>query len=387
MTPSLSRKAASGGFTMMELMVSLLVFGVVMTISLSFLQVQNRGFRLGLDHMSVLQTLRYSLGALEQDIQTAGTNVAPGQPEVVYAGANVFAFNADYATRRRDDPFAVFYDPDLELLASYSVTKGRKFAIPTTSFLYPDTTYPGGAGGRSPAETITFFFVPDTTTARSDDYALYRQVNDDDPQVVSRSLLATSGVPFFRYYRTSESNVDSISNGLLPLRHTQTIHGSPGDTGVVALVDSIRAVRVTLTATNGKTGELERTAVLTRIIRMPNLGFGVLETCGSPPILGTGLAATVVTVDGAPAVSLTWGRSTDEGGGENDVVRYVLYRRAAGATGWDEPYLSIPAGETGYTYTDADVAPGESYEYALAAQDCTPTLSSISSAVSVSIPS
>jgi len=370
-----------------ELLVSLTVFSVIMTISLGFLQVQNRGFRIGLERMAVLQTLRYSLGSLEQDIQTAGTNVVAGQPEIVYAGPNMIAFNADYVTRNRNDPFAVYYDPDVEPVAAFSVTKGRRFALPGTSFIYPDTTYAGGGTGRSPAETLIFFFDADTATGRADDFGLYRQANDGDPQLVASNLLATSGEPFFRYYKESNTGVDSILPALLPLFHSEPTHGGPSDTAAVALIDSIRAVRVTLTATNGKEGDRERTALLTRLIRLPNVGFGTLETCGSPPLLGGGIAAVVVTVEGAPAVSLSWGKATDEGGGENDVVRYVIYRRLATEAGFDEPFLSIPAGEASYTYVDADVDPGEGYAYALAAQDCTPTLSSMSSSTSVNIPS
>jgi prepilin-type N-terminal cleavage/methylation domain-containing protein len=383
---ALPLRGESRGFTLIELLVSLIVFGVVMTVALSFLQVQTKGFRIGLDHMASLQTLRYSLGTLEQDIQTAGTNVVAGQPELVYAGPNMMAFNADYATRRRNDPFAVYYDPNVEPRASFSATKGQQFTLPGTSFIYPDTTYAGGGTGRSPAETLVFFFTPDTTTARTDDFALYRQANDTDPQLVSTNLLATENEPFFRYYKESSVGVDSILPGFLPLFHSAPTHGSPADTGAMALIDSIRAVRVTLTATNGKEGDAEERALLTRIIRMPNVGFGTLETCGSTPLLGGGISASLVTVDGSPAVLLTWGKATDEGGGENDVVRYVLYRRLASEAAFDEPYLSIPAGETNYTYVDGDVEAGEGYVYALAAQDCTPTLSALSSSISVTVP-
>ena len=71
------------GFTIVELLVSMVVFSVVMAVALSFLRVQNQGFKKGLDYMSTLQTLRYAVGTLEQDIQTAGTNLVAGQPEVV----------------------------------------------------------------------------------------------------------------------------------------------------------------------------------------------------------------------------------------------------------------------------------------------------------------
>ena len=381
-----ARTAGSGGFTIVELLVSLLIFGVIMTVSLSFLQVQNQGFRKGLTHMTVLQNLRYSMGTLEQDVQSAGTNLPPGQPEIVYAGRDVIAFNADYATRNQGDPFAVFYDPDLEDEASASLPESRQLTLPNTSFTYPDTTYEVGPGQRSPAETLIFFFVPDTTTSRSDDYALYRQVNDGNPQLVARNLLPPQGAPFFRYFRDTDTGIDSIPASLLPLAHSVPIHGSAADTGAVALVDSITAVRVSLQATNGRTDQQERTAFMTRVVRLPNMGFATLETCGSPPILGTGISAALVTVSGAPAVELTWGQATDEGGGEEDVVRYVLFRRPAGSSDWGEPYLSIPAGETSYTYVDGDVEEGESYQYGLSAQDCTPSLSNMSSTADITVP-
>ncbi|NNM03901.1 MAG: hypothetical protein HKO65_02265 [Gemmatimonadetes bacterium] len=48
--------------------------------------------------------------------------------------------------------------------------------------------------------------------------------------------------------------------------------------------------------------------------------------------------------------------------------------------------MSIPAGEEDYVYQDADLVMGETYEYAVAAQDCTPSLSRMASAPSVTIP-
>lgn len=374
------------GFTMVELMVALVIFTVVMAVALSFLEVQARGYRLGLERMSVAQTIRYAMSTLEEHLQTAGIHLAPGQPELVLAGADVVAFNADYATRTRNDLFAVFYDPDVEIGAVASVPRSRRFTIPSTPFQYPDTNYFMAGGVRSPAETITFFFLPDTLTPRQDDFMLLRQVNDRPPQLVARNLLRIPGTPFFRYFRIRSGGLDSIPNDSLPLFHSVAVHGSPADTGRASRIDSVKAVRVSLMATNGRTGDRERKASLNRLILLPNVGFGTLGICGSPPILGTSLSASLTTVEGLPAVSLTWGRSADEGGGENDVVRYVLFRRETGQSGWEDPYLSIPAGQTSYLYVDTNVQRGASYQYALAVQDCTPTLSSLSAAVTVVIP-
>ncbi|HKV70004.1 MAG TPA: hypothetical protein VJN62_02095, partial [Gemmatimonadales bacterium] len=100
------------------------------------------------------------------------------------------------------------------------------------------------------------------------------------------------------------------------------------------------------------------------------------KTCGSPPLLGVSLSAGAITqADGTPAINLTWSPSTDETGGEKDVVRYVLWRRTGGVTDWGTPYVAIPAGSASYSYVDAGVTSGQNYQYQLAAQDCTPSLS------------
>ncbi|MCK5652475.1 MAG: hypothetical protein KAJ42_13900, partial [Gemmatimonadetes bacterium] len=313
-------------------MFSMLIFGIIMTGALSFLSLQNEGFRKGMDRMSSLQTLRYVLGSLETGVQTAGTNMVSGQPELVVADEGVLAFNADYASNIENDFFAVYYDPDAP--AGQVTALRTAVTIPLTSFQYPDTAYTTAGGTRAPAELLIFYFTPDTSTSRTDDFALYRQVNDADPEVVARNFLRTESEPFFRYFRDSDVALDSIPDSSLPLYHSAAIHLGAADTGQAALIDSIRAVRISVTATNGKEGELERTAQLTRIIRMPNVGFGTLEMCGGPPILGTAIAADVVDLGGGEyAVNLGWGQAVDEAAGEQDVVRYVIYRRAP-QDGW-----------------------------------------------------
>jgi len=85
-------------------------------------------------------------------------------------------------------------------------------------------------------------------------------------------------------------------------------------------------------------------------------------------------------------VQLTWSPATDEAGGEADVARYVLWRREVGNTGWGDPYIAVPAGQPGYSYQDAAVESGKAYEFALAAQDCTPSLSTLAQSAPVVIP-
>ncbi|NIS31452.1 MAG: hypothetical protein GWN73_14570 [Actinobacteria bacterium] len=147
-------------------------------------------------------------------------------------------------------------------------------------------------------------------------------------------------------------------------------------------------MRVHFVATNGRTGGDERSVSVSRLIRLPNAGLARLQTCGGKPLLGTALDAQRVTVaaTGAPAARLEWAAATDEAGGEGDVVRYVLWRRPAGTSGWGDPLVSIPAGNGTYAYLDTRVESGESYTYAVAAQDCTPSLSDLAVSPTVDIP-
>jgi hypothetical protein len=166
-----------------------------------------------------------------------------------------------------------------------------------------------------------------------------------------------------------------VSAGGGPLRHTAAVHASPQDTGRLAKVDSVRAVRVRFTVTSGEPGPGELKRAMERTIRLPNAGMAVRSICGDDP-QGAGIGAQVVVMpDGTRVVAITWGPSVDETAGENDVLRYIVWRRTDGAAEWGDPLLSIPAGLASYSYVDQSVLSGHSYQYALAAQDCTPSRS------------
>ncbi len=366
------------GMTLIELLVVIMVFGIVVAGALSFMSTQNTAFTDGSNRLGALRNLRYAVGALETDLTTAGTNVAQGQPSVVYASDDVFAFTADYTSNLSGDVSAVYVDPS----APSTIVSAPQSAIsiPGTGWSWPDTTYQT-SGVNSPAELIVFFFAPDSSTDRTDDYHLYRSVNGTTPELVARSLLKDAGKPFFQYNRktfdnTGASFLTPIPDTLLPLKHTVKIHSSAADTAQFAVIDSIKTVRVNVASYNlRETAGGPPEATLNRLIDLPNTGFGVLLTCGDEPILGVGINATFeLQPDGEPAVRLNWMAATDEYIGEGDIIRYVLWKRVNGAA-WGEPFLSIPAGAASYTWLDTAVATGQSVQYALAAQDCTPSIS------------
>ena len=94
-----------------------------------------------------------------------------------------------------------------------------------------------------------------------------------------------------------------------------------------------------------------------RAITLPNAGKEVKKTCGDGPILtsAAGFAAKDTTDAGATHFAvLRWNASPDDGSGEKDVVRYVLWRSttpfAFGTFG--DPYLSVAAGSATYEYFD-----------------------------------
>ena len=380
--PTLQRSNALG-MTLIELLIALTIFGVIITVALSFMTQQNSAFQNAVDRMSALRNVRYAVTAIGRDLETLGTSVPGHQPSLLYADSSVITFSADYATNVAGDPFAVFYDPDLP--TGQVRAPVDSFAVPTTGVFVADTAYQIGGGIMSPAEILSFFFVADTSTARSDDFVLYRQVNGRPAEVLARNILRVPGEPFLSYEREMVDtagirSLELVPDSLMPIFHSAPIHLSLADTAASAFADSVRVVRLAIAGTNGLTGAQEHTVETLRRVTLPNAGRTILATCGSAPLFGGTLTATPTLLPGGEsAVELAWGQAIDEVGGETDVVRYVLWRRPFGSTDWGEPYVAIPAGAASYTYLDATVTSGSVLEFAVAAQDCTPTFSALAS--------
>jgi prepilin-type N-terminal cleavage/methylation domain-containing protein len=389
-----SYKLGERGLTMIELLLALTVFAVVLAGALSFLSKQSKTFSLGNERFAMVQNMRFGLNVLEKDLRTAGAANPDEQPALIYAGNSVVAFNGNYITNVDGDVFAVYYNPDAPSGTVGALTKGDQITIPLTSFVYPDTTYwmDPARTLNSPSETIIFYFAPDSETARTDDYILYRQVNAETREILTRNVLPVTGVPFFRYYRNDASSgvmsLAQVPAAQIPLAHSVPVHLALGDTAQFARIDSVKGVQVSFTVSNGLTGTSERKRTIQRLIRLPNAGLRNKKICGDEPMLGAVAfnAVPVTLPTGLPAVNLTWNPATDENGGEKDVVLYVLWRRLDTDLDWGEPYLSLPAGSPSYFYSDTDVEPATNYVYALAAQDCTPKTSNSVASPLVSIP-
>ena len=339
------------GFTLVEMLVVLIIFSIVMGGALRLVGAESRGYRTGSEEMAIAQNLRFGVDQVALQLRAAGANVAAEQPEVVYAGSTGFAFNADYASNVANDLSAAFIDPDASDEEVISLPAARAIIIPGSSpaFNYPATNYTT-SGIPSAAETITFYFAADVATARTDRIlALWRQVNDRAAELVIRDVLPTPGEPFFSYLRlvrppNGPIGLDSVPAAWLPLGHVAALHGSAADTGVFRRVDSLRAVRVNYTVTNGLIGAEERRRPTSVLVPLPNMGLAKLKSCGDPPIHGQPLVAAADTANGVPHVELSWTAAVDETSGERDVMRYVVWRRLAAEPDWGAPYARSPPG-------------------------------------------
>lgn len=376
------------GTTLLETLVALTLLGALITATLSLMSDQMRAFNSGAMQGDALQNLRYSMSELEKDLAPLGTNIGPDQPFLVYVDTNVVAFNADYLSKVANDAFAVYVDTSASALIATAVDKPRRFQIPLSSpaFFYPDTSYKVG-GVNSSAETIIFYFQLDASTTRADDYTLVRKVNDQPADLIASGILKLTGFPFFQYMEliTPVSGLPFVQPvTTLPRGHSRPLHGAVNDTGSFAHIDRVRSIRVNFRVTDSQPGAAERIYAAARTLWFANAGIKIKSTCGDEPLLGLiGFTAAPVVVDGVPAIRLTWSQASDEAAGEQDVIRYVIYRNTVFGPVTD-PYLSIPpTGSATYEHLDYNISPLTTYYYSIAAQDCTPSLSGIQNALPV----
>jgi prepilin-type N-terminal cleavage/methylation domain-containing protein len=378
MTSHIRTGRSRGGFTLLELLISLVLFGVVIAGALGFVVAQSKGLRVLSDRANGVQNGRFGRDLLRQELRTAGTNVTEEQPIIVLANDSAFAFNADLTSNRRDSvglTSAVYVDefaPDAQVTAmTLDVQQAVRGATP--AIRYPLQSYSQSASVfiNSEAELVTFWFAPDSSDSHRT-YALWRRVNGAPPELVSSGLTRSRGAPFLRYYydaslfSTSATGLQQVPGEWMPLTKQVARRGVESDTGtaVSRRIDALRAVEVLYEATPPKGDARE---VVRYMVPLPNVANArQSRACGRPPLLPS--TPTVVWRADSQMVQITIPRAVDDGAGERDVIRYVLWRQQVGAGTWGEPISTVAATQSAnYTVRDAGqpVRPGN-YRYALA---------------------
>jgi prepilin-type N-terminal cleavage/methylation domain-containing protein len=384
--PSRARRSRAG-FSLIELLIVIVMMAGLAGAVASLFRSQSRSFSANEARYDMVQNARGAVEEAERVIRTMGAGTPQSQPVLVYGANDVLAFNTDYVEADTSDMrWAAYFDPDVPSAETEAWQVGQATTIPNSSpaYTYPDQTYGLGNGSVSPAETYIFYFAPDTSTTRSDDYVLYVRVNAGSPSVVARNILPSSdGSPFFQYLmeRTLSTGDTLITaqSGDLPLIRRPLAAGISGaDSEAYVRPDSVRAVRVNFRLTNGKRGTDERFRDMSTTIQVPNNGIPMPTVCGRPP-LPPGSLAAVDTIPGSGVIWLTWPASPDQEAGEHDVLQYILYRRAASGTAWSDPLevVRVVSGQSSYTVQISDNVPGTAYTFGVEAQDCTPSVSTI----------
>ena len=380
------------GFTLIEIIISLTLLMIITGAAVQFLRKQTGLVTRETSRMDAMQNAQFAGSQIERELREAGAGVADAQPMIVQLDSEAITFNANMVSIDTGDVRAVYQLTDADTNGTRAMLKSERTALPNSSpaVNYPDTTYQAASGVESGAETISYFLRPDSTTSRTNDYLLFRRLNAQPASLIARGIVKDSRdtMPFFTYYKADTLNrLRALAKSQLPLYHGM-VHGAVNDTGKFALTDSIKAVRVHfMTAAQDPRTGTDALRTVETMVRLMNSGLLDRTSCGQPP-LPTPAPVAVSSLAGASPkfVKITWGASTDDGGGEKDIERYAIFRKLSSATSFGDPISSIPSSlSASYTYTDVGVAAGQTYVFGIAAQDCSPSLSSVTPSLAVTV--
>jgi prepilin-type N-terminal cleavage/methylation domain-containing protein len=377
------------GFTLIELMISMFILLIITGAAVQFMRKQTGLVTRETSRMDAMQNAQFAAGQIESTLREAGAGTADAQPMLVQLDSQAVTFNANMVSIDSGDVRAVYQFSDADTNSVRAMLKSERMALPNSSpaKLYPDSTYLASSGVQSGAETISYYLRPDSTQSITGRYLLFKRVNATTPSLVARGIVKDSRdtMPFLTYYKADTLNrLRPILKTQLPLYHG-IVHGAVDDTGKFALTDSIKAVRIHLvTASRDPRTGKDALRSVEVMVRLMNSGLLDRVSCGQPPYpVGT---PTVVSSASAapPQVTVSWPATIDQAGGEKDIERYAIFRRPQAVATFGDPISSIPASTaTTYSFADKNVVKGQTYVYGIAAQDCTPLLSAVTSSAAV----
>jgi len=373
------------GVTLIEMMIAIVLFVLVFGLAVPFFRYQARSVSASAGRLDALQNARYAQSAIDRDMRISGIGIVQAQPMIVQADGFAVTFNADLATKDRNDPMSIYYDVDMDSSGTDAMNNANKVVLPNSAVSYPDSNYMNGVIA-SPAETIQYWLVKDSAATRTDQYVLYRRVNNLPQRLVAKGIIVPAGTNFFQYMKpNSVGGLDSIKAAKLPLFHSAPIHGSPADTASSALTDSIRVVRMTVT---GLYNDPDKGAIMKTVVsstKLLNAGMSRSTVCGDKPIAVTTATAFPFGPVGHPTkVTIAWTKSLDQDAGEKDVERYMVFKKLSASSDWGNPIADIAASQNTYTLDDTTL-PSGLWTYGIIAQDCSPANSAVTSTNPVNV--
>ncbi len=374
------------GVTLIEMMIAIVLFVLVFGLAVPFFRYQARSVSASAGRLDALQNARYAQSAIDRDLRISGIGIVQAQPMIVQADGFAVTFNADLATKDINDPMSIYYDVDMDSSGTDAMNNLNKVTLPNSAKTYPDSNYMNGAIA-SPAETIQYWLVKDSAATRTDQYILYRRVNNLPQRLVAKGIIVPAGTNFFQYMKPNAAGgLDSIKAAKLPIFHSAPIHGSPADTGSSALTDSIRVVRMTVT---GLYNDPDKGAIMKTVVsstKLLNAGMSRSSVCGDLPIAVTTATATRWPFFGTPTkVTIAWNSSLDQDAGEKDVGRYMVFKKKVGSSDWGSPIADLAASQANYSLDDTSLSSGN-WVYGIIAQDCSPSNSAVTSTGPVNVP-
>ncbi|HEY0777882.1 MAG TPA: prepilin-type N-terminal cleavage/methylation domain-containing protein [Gemmatirosa sp.] len=399
--PSRARR----GFTIVELLVAAVLTAVIIGAALPFIIGQPKVIAAAAVRGDAGQNARFALTTLDRELRMIGTGTLATQPMLVAADPYAITFNADLVTRDSTDIWGVSYDPSVDSTAAIAL-QPPAVSLPRALGTYPQVPFALADGSPAYAETVSYWVSPDSSSPRPNEYVLFRKVNRLAPVVVTTGIYIKPGDVFFKYVwvRDTTAALDTVPASAFPLRHTAAIHGSAADTGengrVASQVDRVRVVVVNAAGQyrdprrNGALGQRTARASTTLI----NVTALRRNACGTAPDASPATAALSSSGGTPDHVTVSWTAVTDDGAGERDIDRYLIYRSINGGP-FTNPIADVPAaGQAGraYTYVDYDVkrAPvspqtassTNSFVYAVVAQDCQPQVATMSPTTALQVP-
>ncbi len=377
-----ARSLVRRGYSLGELLLTLTITIGVFAAAVPFFTMQVRSLQQDVGRSDAQQTARFAQNTVDRELRNIGIGVQPmdnsqgiprNQPKIVQAHAYAVTFNTDLVANDTSDVEAVYFDPNVANQLTYSMTTSSQITLPWSSKTYPDYTYRKNDRSLSLAETVSYWVSADSSQpSASSLYVLWRRVNDGPISVVATGIRITGSQPFFKYNRVLASGkIDSIATSALPVYWD----------AVGSIADSIRTVSVTVNGVfNGYNLQNKATTFVRTVnsqTSLANIGLSQRSACGDTPLDPGSPTVALVTVSGVTVVQMTWTASSDEASGEKDVERYVVYRRVVGNP-WDEPIDQVGGAKSAsYMWEDFDIQPGVTFEYGVAAQDCSPANSSM----------